>query len=123
MGKPFTHLHPHRLVEGPVVALAGGAAVLEVDFDVNYRHSFAGVEFFDDAEGTSPVPATGGTVSFTLNVPVLPNDPQSFVNSNVNAVDAEVVSWAANTTKVTATLTGITGTATHACLRASGNIS
>lgn len=123
MGRPYSALLDDNLTESTVQALAGGALTINLPFDPSYRHSFAGVEFYSDADGDTPVAASAGTITYTLTLPVMPNDQQSFTNNVSNAVNADTVNWAANVLSVRATIAGITGSPTHARLRVSGNIS
>lgn len=123
MGKPYSHLLDDHMFESDVEALAGGAVTIDLPFDSSYRHSFAGVEFYSDAGGTTPVTAGAGTITFTLVLPVMPNTQQPFTDNLINAIDDATVNWAANAISVRATVAGITGSPTHARLRVSGNIS
>ena len=78
---------------------------------------------YSDADGDTPVTAGAGTIVYTLTMPVQPNNALiPFTSNSVNAIDDDVVSWGANTLNVRAVITGITGSPTHARLRASGNL-
>lgn len=123
MGGPFTQLLASNLYTSPVVALSAGAIVIDLLIDPAYRHSFAGVEFYSDAEGATPVTASAGVILYTLTLSVMPNNQQQFLNNSVNAADNDTVNWGANVISVRATISAITGTPTHAKLRVCGNIS
>lgn len=123
MGRPFGGLLGHKLETSPVVALAAGAATINLEFNPEYSHSFAGVEFYSDSDGDTVVTATLGTIVYTITSPVQPNNALiPFPTNSVDAADNDVVSWGANTLNVRAVITGITGSPTHARLRASGNL-
>ena len=123
MGAPFTRLLDSLLFESQVVALAGGALELPLAIDPSYRHCFVAVEFYSDAGGATPVTASAGTITYTLTLVVQPNAVTQFTANVVNAADDDVASWAANATSVNASITGITGSPTHARVRVMGNIS
>jgi len=109
------------MVEGGIVAVTDGVQ-LEIELDPSYRHSFAGVEFYSDAEGTTPVTPSGGTVTFELKTPLQPNAFQSFTLNAISAASADQVNWGTNALAVRATLSSVVGAA-YARLRATMNIS
>jgi hypothetical protein len=122
MGKPYTHLLKSRLRTSQVIALAGGAATLTLEVNPSYRHSFAAVEYYSDAEGTTVVSPTAGTETYTLVSPLLPNAELPFTDNVVNSADVCLASWAANVTTVKVVLASV-DVATHCRLRFMGNIS
>ena len=57
-------------------------------------HQFAGVELFDDANGTpATVGSATGTVSFTISSPVSPQHDQTPSESSIDLSSYEEVSW------------------------------
>ena len=122
MGKPYTALLAGRLRRGPIVALAGGAATLPLTVSASYRHSFAAVEFYSDAQGTNVVVPTAGTATFTLVSPLLPTKEHAVTGGVVSATDECIVSWSLNVTTVKAVMDAVVG-ATHCRIRFIGNIS
>ena len=122
MSKAYTHLLKSRLRTGAVTALAGGAATLTLDVDPSYRHSFAAVEYYSDAGGTTVVSPTAGTETYTLISPLLPNAELTFTDNVVNSADDCLASWAANIVTVKVVLASV-DVATHCRLRFMGNIS
>lgn len=122
MGKPYTHLIKSRLRSTKVIALAGGAATMTLDVDPSYRHSFAAVEYYSDADGTTVVSPTAGTETYTLITPLLPNAELTFTDNVVNSADDCLASWAANINTVKVVLASV-DVATHVRLRFIGNIS
>jgi hypothetical protein len=123
MGLPYTALLGSHIEESTVVALSGGALELPLLLDDRLPHCFVAVEFYSDANGATPVTASAGTITFTLTLPVQPNAQQPFTGNVVNAADNDVTSWAANASAVNASITGITGSPTHARVRVHCNAS
>jgi len=82
------------------------------DLDITKPHCFAGVQFFSDADGTTPATPGAGTVA--LNIQTFNNAPifESFEGNVIAGNNPLTMSWAANTLKVKATPSGIT-VATH----------
>jgi len=122
MGKPYTHLLKGRLRSTKVIALAAGAATMTLDVDPSYRHSFAAVEYYSDAEGTTVVSPTAGTETYTLITPLLPSAELTFTDNVVNSADDCLVDWSANINTVKVVLASV-DVATHVRLRFIGNIS
>ena len=121
MSKAYTHLLKSRLRTSKVIALSAGAATLTLDVDPSYRHSFAAVEYYDDAGGTSVVDPTAGTETYTLITPLLPTKEIVFADNVVNSADDCLVSWAANIVTIKVVLASV-DVATHVRLRFMGNI-
>ena len=119
MAKPYAALIAATLVIGEVEPLVAGSVNLFLDMEMVYRHSFAAVEFYSDANGTHVIP-TAGSVAYTLTSPLLPNRPLIFSGSTIEADSGDIVSWSANIIKVTAAITAVAG-ATHCRLRIIGN--
>lgn len=124
MGRPHGHLMEIFEDQSLVIALTAGAATIDLEFDKSYRHSFAGIEYFSDAGGATPVVPTAGTETYTLTTTVKPSSQQAFSGSVINSADEDQVSWAANVTSVRCVLAAVAGNgATHVRLIVSGNIS
>lgn len=95
------------------------SAVVEVDTeiilegtDLGNPHCFAGVQFFSDADGETPVVPSAGEV--VIKIKTINNTPnfEPIPVGVIDASDPSTLSWAANTTAVKATPTDVTG-ATH----------
>ena len=110
MGLPYSSLLSSDTLSTPVIRINGGAGTIEIAIDPIKPHCFAAVEFYSDAEGASVITPATGTLSFTLQLPVLPSAPQSFVNNVIDAADRVTVSWDASATKCYVALAGITKT-------------
>lgn len=93
------------------IAAVGDVINLE-SIDAIKPHVFAGVQFFDSADGSNQATPGAGTVVLTIETvntsPVL-ESPQ---NDTIDATAPVTCDWAANTQRVIATPTGIT-VATH----------
>ena len=85
-------------------------------------HSFAGVEFYNDANGDTPLdPSTlTGTATITVKTVNQPIAFQEVSNGTLDISTAIIASWDANATAVKATLAAVTG-ATHYRLIVSTN--
>jgi len=116
--KPYTHRLQVRKIESPVVLVSAGSITLPVDR--SYPHNFAGIIFFNDSGGVTPVTPSAGSTTFTIKTV---NQSQGFQNIAAGTVAADApnqVDWAGNTLEVLATFAGIVG-ATHARLVSTGN--
>ena len=124
MGQPYDRLLDSCTEQSPVITLAGGAAVIDLPFPAAYRHSFAGIEYFSDAEATLPVVPTAGTETYLLTTTVKPSSEQSFSSNVINSADETQVDFAANVTTVKCTLAAVAGNgAAYVIMRVTGNIS
>ena len=82
------------------------------NLSVDKPHCFLGVQFFADAEGTTPATPGAGTVTVltqTINADPLFEAP---IDNVIDATDPITVDWAGNSLGVQATPAGIT-VATH----------
>ncbi len=122
MTKPWNHLLDSAKFETPVLALSSGALTIDLPLNESYRHSFAALEFYNDAAGETPVPATAGTAIYTLVVSSSPSTFEEFADNQITLPGSSLVSWGANATSVRVALTSVTGV-THVRLRATCNIS
>lgn len=118
MAKPYTHRLQSKTIESVVTTVASGSITLQID--ENYPHNFAGVVFYNDAGGVTPVTPSAGTVEFTVKTVNQPQGFQAILNGTVDANAPNQVSWDGNALEVLATFTGVTG-ATHARLYYTGN--
>lgn len=110
MGSPHTS---YIQFEGRVsVVTPIATTTVDVVVDPSYPHCFAGVVFYSDAEGATQVTPSGGTVTITVETYVQPGFFQTVTNGTYAVTAAGQVDWAANTTRVRATIASITG-ATH----------
>ena len=98
---------PNKLMhyqESPVTPV--GDPVTLASLDQVKPHCFAGCQFFSDAEGTTPVVASTGTV--TIEVKTINNNIFEPISGGiVDAASPSTVSWAANTKEVKAIPEGI----------------
>ncbi len=89
-----------------------GSIIILSELDITRLHCFAGVQFFNNAEGTISVIPSAGTVEIeiqTINTtPVF----EVALDHTIVANAPTTVTWAANTQAVKATPIGVTG-ATH----------
>ena len=99
-----------------------GASVT-VSTDPDFPHVFAAVEFFSDADGSTAVTPTGGTIVFTAETAELPGTFQPISSGTITASSNASISLAGNVTRVRASFNTITGTATHVRLNVNGNLS
>ena len=121
MPKPHIYFNRFETRQTVVIAIVGGALVLDELTDRSRVHNFAGVVFYSDAEGTTAVQPSAGTATFTVRLVVQPQAFQSFPRNVIDDLSVPCqVNLAANTEEVRATLAGIVG-ATHARLIWAGN--
>ena len=118
MAKPYGSYNRFEPRLSPVVIVSAGPIDLKID--ISRVHHFAGVVFFNDAEGATPVTPTAGTITYTVQLVVQPQGFQAPQENVLNAADVCQVNWAGNTEVVRATFAGIVG-ATHARLIWAGN--
>lgn len=119
-------LHP-ALVDGPITALASGAATLTLDLDdlpdmPRWPHLQASVEFYSDAAGTVEQPGAGTRV-ITAEVLGAAGVDQPITNGgslDFSTDDNAPAYWTANTVSIKAVMASIT-TATHCRLRIAAN--
>lgn len=109
-----------ELRQSDVVALVGNAATITIDFDSDYAHTFAGVSYYDSADGTTLASPLAGTETYTVETLVKPGIFQAVPNSPLNSADDSDISWDGNVTRVKVVLAAVT-VATHVKLRVSGN--
>ncbi len=98
----------HKQYVSDVTAIA---SAITVDWiDPSKPHCFAGLQFFSDAAGETPVVPTAGSVAVAVvTVNSYPNS-DSIEDSPIDISGAEfTVSWDANTKSVTFTPTSISG--------------
>lgn len=118
MVKPYQSYNRFEPRQSSVIAVAAGQIDLAID---NSRpHNFAGVVFFNDASGVTPVQPSAGTITYTVQLVVQPHAFQAPPDNVINANTVDQVDWAGNTEIVRATFAGIVG-ATHARLIWAGN--
>lgn len=118
MAKPYTYRLQAKNQQSPVVLIATGDLLLDVD--PVYPHNFGGVVFFNDAGGVTPVTPSSGTTTTTIKTSNQPQDFQAITNGTVNADSANQTDWSANTLQVNFSFTSIVG-ATHARAIVTGN--
>ncbi len=90
---------------------AVGDVIIISDLDITRPHCFAGVQFFDDAEGLIPAVPSDGTV--LIEVQTVNTTPvfESVVDNLISVVEPTTVTWSANTQVVRATPSLITNAA------------
>lgn len=112
----------YKLYRSVPVALAAGAANIEIDVDPATRHWFAGVLYYSDADGTALVTPTTGTVVIKAKSVVQPQGFQVLTNGNLNAALVNQADWSDNTIQARAEIAGV-DVATHVRFIVSGNFS
>lgn len=118
MSKRYTYYVKYESRVTEVFPVSNGFVELEIG---NSRvHNFAGMVFFNDAQGDVFVTPTAGTATFTVKLVVQPQAFQEITNNVLDITMPCQVNWAANTLVVRADLTDIVG-ATHARLIWAGN--
>ena len=116
--KPHDSFIRSEAIPSIVTPVSDGSITLSIG--QSRVHNFAGIVFFNEAEGITPVQPSSGTITFTVKLVVQPHDFQDVPSNEINATAVDQVSWAANTTTVKATFDSIVG-ATHAKMIWSGN--
>lgn len=101
-----------------MTAVAAGSITMDVD--ENYPHNFAGVIYFNDANGDTPVTPSGGNVTFDIVTVNQPQDFQDITGGTIPATSANQVDWDGNSLQVRVTFDTVTG-ATHARIVYTGN--
>ncbi len=105
-------------IESAVFAV--GSVITLSELDITRPRCFAGVQFFNDAEGLVPASPSAGTIDIeiqTINTaPVFEDGFDHTIGANAPTT----VTWAANTQAIRATPVGVTG-ATHYKLVATFN--
>ncbi len=99
----------------------GAALELEIEEFWPFSHWFAGVDFFDDEELTTPAIPGAGTIDVTVES-VVTDAPSTVSTIDATAVIDSEVNFATNPNKIIFTPTGIT-TANFYRVRAVGNVS
>ena len=122
MAKPYTHLLNALKLLSDVEQVSGGSLTIDLEVEETYRHCFAGIEFYSDANGNTSVLPSAGSITFSIRTANQPNGFQTFPSNVVDPTAPDQVNWAANTQLVRAVITGITG-ATHARMIATCNVS
>ncbi len=109
-----------QVIESPVTLISAGEINLKMP--ANTVHNFAGVIYFNDASGDTPLaPATlTGTATITIKTSNQSHGFQSVTNGALDASTFAQANWSANSLEVKATFAAITG-ATHAKLIVSSN--
>jgi hypothetical protein len=110
----------HEVTESAVTLVSAGS--ITVAMTTRSVHNFAGVVFYNDASGDTPLDPSGltGTTDVSVKTTVQPHGFQVAVNPTLNAAIFDQANWAANTTEVKGEFTSITG-ATHAKLIVTSN--
>ncbi len=93
------------LFTSDIVAI--GTEIILDGIDTSKPHCFVGAQFFADDQGAAQAIPTAGSVAIkiqTLNSAPIFEDPP---NTTIDPAAPVTLSWAANTTKVKATPTGI----------------
>lgn len=109
-----------QVIESPVTLVSAGEITLKMRADS--VHNFAGVIYFNDAGGVTPlVPGTlTGTGTITIKTSNQSHGFQSITNGALDASTFTQADWSANSLEVKVTFAAITG-ATHAKLVVSSN--
>ncbi len=96
-------------VESALTAV--GDSVTISNLDITRPHCFAGVQFFDDAEGLISATASDGTV--LIEVQTVNTTPvfESVVDNLISAAQPTTITWSANTQAVRAIPSLITNAA------------
>lgn len=118
MAKPYTHRLQVKNQQSLVVLVSAGD--LTFDIDSNYSHNFAGLVYFNDANGDTPVTPSAGSATLTIKTA---NQPQGFQSIAAGALDATTISqadWDGNSLQANFSFSGITG-ATHVRAIVTGN--
>lgn len=119
--KPYQSLLRFGDKQSAVTAISEGSTI-GLELDPSFVHNFAGVTFYNDSDGVTPVQPSAGTVTFTIKTSVQSHAFQTIPNNILQANVPGQVDWASNSEFVLATLSGIVG-ATHARLFWAGNSS
>ena len=111
-----------RIVES-AVALIGDITLGQSDrIDPSKPHGFAGIVYFNDTMGITPVTPSGGTATITIKTVVQPHGFQDANNNSLMANTITQADWSAAVTEVKATFVGIMGV-THAKMIVSQSLS
>jgi len=90
-----------------VLALSAGP--LELAIDPSYVHNFAGLLFFNDAEGATPVQPSAGSATFTVALSVQPHVFQAVPDNALDVSVSDQVDWAGNTDRIMVTHADVVG--------------
>lgn len=117
-------MKPHdsfiRSIEIPSLVTLVSAGSITLAIGESRVHHFAGIVFYNEEEGTTPVQPSAGTITFTIKTIVQPHGFQAITDGTISATAPNQVDWAGNTIEVLATFTNVVG-ATHARMIWSGN--
>ncbi len=118
--KRYTYRILYLEKSSPVHLISGGDLTLTID--PTYPHNYAGIVWYNDAAGATPVTPTSGTADITVKTA---NQSQGFQTITGGTIQADTVSqadWSGNTEEVNVEFTTIVG-ATYAQLFWTGNSS
>lgn len=119
MVKPYSSFNRFEPQFSVVVPVATG--LIDLNIDPSRVHHFAGVVFYNDADGKTPVQPSAGTATFQVILTVQPQALQDISNNVLDDLTEPCqVNWAGNTEAIRVTFDSITG-ATHARLIWAGN--
>ncbi len=120
MAKPYTYRILYLETQSDVHEISGGDLTFTVDN--TYPHNFAGIVWYNDSGGATPVTPSGGTATITIKTPIQPQGFQSITGGILAADVVSQVDWAGNTEEIKVAFDSIVG-ATHARLFWAGNSS
>ena len=118
MAKPYQSYNRFEPKQSEVIPVATGS--IDLNIDISRVHHFAGVVFYNDANGVTPVQPSAGTSTFPVKLTVQSHAFQTIPANVINANIVSQVNWAGNTKTVRVVFAGIVG-ATHARLFWAGN--
>lgn len=105
------------------VTAVGSPVTLTLDeVATNRAHCFVACRFFSDSGGETQVTPSAGSVAITIETDNNEGIFEAPSDNSITANDPKTKSWSANTKRVRATPSGITG-ATHYELRVTCNAS
>lgn len=119
--KSHTSLLAAMKFQSEITTITNGESI-ELDVSYQYRHWFAGVIAYDDAQGSNIIQPSAGKYTFSILTPMQPNGYQSFPNNILRANIPSQVNWSSNTDKVKVVITEIS-TTLYLKLMVMGNIS
>jgi len=119
--KSHTSLLAAKKFQSEIITITNGQSI-ELDISYQYRHWFAGVIAYSDAQGSSIIQPSAGKYTFSILTPTQPNGYQSFQNNELRANTPSQVNWASNTDKVKVVISDISVTL-YLRLMVVGNIS
>jgi hypothetical protein len=119
--KSHTSLLASKRFQSEIIEITNGESII-IDVSYQYRHWFAGVIPYDDAQGSNILQPSAGKYTFSILTPMQPNGYQSFQNNVLRANTPSQVNWASNTDKVKVVISDIS-TTLYLKLMVFGNIS